>query len=251
MQKLFSEKVTRWLLPAVLILFILEVLTLPLVLGITYAGRNETPNHTLTYTPGKLAWDNATGIDGNGVAKLDLFDAVYYGVKSVDGSNVIAPGTKGDSIVRLKNSASGSVNYTAVLYRICTNENIPVEAAFIGSSFTDTDNYALPDGVAAHQILHAITGTVNGGEIQDFDISWIWEYEACVVQNEMDTFHNDHSEVTVGLYIVVVDDNGYVSPDAPQASRKNHIGMYITLILISLIILILLLRDRRKEKECA
>ena len=246
MQKLFSEKASRWLLPAILILFILEVLTLPLVLGFTYADRNETPNHILTYTPGKLTWDSAAGIDENGAAELDLFDAVYPGIESADGSDVVAPGAKGYSIVRLKNSVTGSVKYTAVLYRICTNKDIPVEAELIGSSFTDTDNYPLPDGVAAHQILQAVTGTVNGGEIQDFDISWIWEYETSAAQNEINTFLNNTGEVTVGLHIVVEDNNSYFTP---QANSKRNIGMFFVLILIILIILILLLWDRRKEKE--
>ena len=253
MQRLFSEKVNRWLLPAVLILFILEVMTLPLVLGITYSGRSESPNHILTYTQGKLTWDSATGIDKNGAAELDLFDAEYPGVESEDGSNVVAPGTEGYNIVRLKNSVSGSVKYTAVLYRIRTNEDLPVEAALIGSSFTDTANYPLPKGVETYQVLRAVTGTVKGGEIQDFDISWLWEFETSAEQNEIDTFLGDKDyadEVTVGLYIVVEDNNSYVTPDIPKTGDESHIGMYVGLMVISLVMLILLLCDRRKEKKC-
>lgn len=254
MQRLFSEKVTRWLLPAVLILFILEVMTLPLVLGITYSGRSESPDHILTYTQGKLTWDSATGIDENGVAELDLFDAEYPGVEAEDGSNVVAPGTEGYNIVRLKNSVSGSVKYTAVLYRIRTSNDLPVEAELIGSSFTDTANYPLPDGVEAYQVLRAVTGTVKGGEIQDFDISWLWEFETSTEQNEIDTFLGDKDnadEVTVGMYIVVEDNNSYITPDIPKTGDESHIGMYMGLMVISLVMLILLLWDRRKEKKCA
>lgn len=254
MQRLFSDKTSRWLLPAVLILFILEAMTLPLVLGITYSGRSESPDHILTYTQGKLTWDSATGIDANGVAELNLFDAVYTNVESLDGQNVVAPGTEGYNIVRLKNSVSGSVNYTAVLYRIRTDEQLPVEAALIGSAFTDTTTYPLPEGVTQSQVIRAVTGTVKGGEIQDFDISWLWEYEIDDPQNEVDTFlgsKDDADEVTVGLYIVVEDNNAYVSPTVPKTGDDSHVGMYLGLMVVSLGMLLLLLWDRRREKTCA
>ena len=254
MQRVFSDKVTRWLLPTVLILFILEVLTLPLVLGITYSGRSESPDHVLTYTQGKLTWDSVTGIDKNGAAELNLFDAEYPGVEAEDESKVIAPGTEGYSIVRLKNSVSGSVKYTAVLYSIRSSEQIPVEVELADSDFTDTENYPLPDGVKAYQVLRAVTGTVKGDEVQDFDILWQWEYETSEEQNETDTFlgDKDHAdEVTAGLYVVVEDNNSYISPDVPKTGDENHIGMYLGLMGISLIVLILLLRDRRREKTCA
>lgn len=253
MHRLFSEKVSRWLLPTVLILFILEVLTLPLVLGLTYSGRSEAPNHVLTYTQGKLTWDSATGIDQNGVAELDLFDAVYSGVDSDDGSNVVAPGIEGYNIVRLLNSVSGDVQYTAVLYRIRTSDDLCVEADLVGSDFEDTPSYPLPEGVTEDQVLRAVTGTVRGGEIQDFDIHWHWEYEVDAEQDKIDTApgnRDDKDEVTLGLYIVVEDENGYVAPDIPQTGDESHIGVYIGLMAVSLIVLILLLWDRRKERSC-
>lgn len=252
MQKVFSEKTTRWLLPAVLILFILQMITLPVMMGVTYSGRSESPNHILTYTQGKLTWDSATGIDENGVAELDLFDAIYNNVESSDGKNVVAPGTDGFNIVRLKNSVSGSVKYTAVLYRIRTNEALPVEASLTGA-FTDTTAYTLPDGVSANQVVRAVTGTVKGGEILDFDISWLWEFEESDQQDIIDTMlgiEDDPDTVTVGLYIVVEDNNSYVSPDIPKTGDNSHVGMYFGLMLISLIMLVLLLWDYRKEKKC-
>ena len=66
--RVFSKKINQWLLPAVLILFILEIVTLPYMVQLTYAGRSEEAGHVLTYTEGKLTWDSATGIDENGVA---------------------------------------------------------------------------------------------------------------------------------------------------------------------------------------
>jgi hypothetical protein len=105
MRPLISKRISQWLLPAVLILFILEVLTLPLVLEVTYAGREDGPDHILTYTTGSLLWDSATGIDEYGVARLDLFHAVYDETVDGNGENVVAPGTAGLNILRLKNEA--------------------------------------------------------------------------------------------------------------------------------------------------
>lgn len=253
MQKIFSDKVTRWLLPAVLILFILEVLSLPLVLGYTYSAPGDSPDHILTYTKGKLTWDSATGIDSNGVAELDLFDAVYPNVRSSDGANVVAPGTEGYNIVRLKNSVSGSITYTAVLYRIRSNDALAVEAALTGTGFADTASYPLPDHVSAAQVIRAVTGKLGGGKIQDFDISWLWDYFEDHGQDAADTLLGNAGtadDVTVGLYIVVEDNNSYVTPDVPKTGDESHIGMYAALMGISLIMLLLLLWDRRREKVC-
>lgn len=253
MQRVFSEKVSRWLLPTVLILFILEVLSLPLVLGITYSGRSESPDHILTYTQGKLTWDSATGIDENGVAVLNLFDAEYENAKGANGENIVAPGTEGFNIVRLKNAVTGSVNYKAVLYRIRTNEDLPVEAALEGENFTDTADYPLPEGVTADQVVRAVDGTIGGNEILDFDISWAWNYDESADQNAIDTILGDKAEsdeVTVGLYIVVEDNNEYIMPDSPQTGDNTNIGFYFALMIISLIMLIILLFERRREKKC-
>ena len=246
------EKRNQWLLPMVLVLFILEVITLPFVMGITYSGRSEAPDHVLTYTKGKLTWDSATGISANGAAELDLFDAVYPNVESADGENVVAPGTEGSSIVRLKNSVKGSVKYTAVLYRIRTSENLPVEAGLGMEGHTPAESYGLPQDVEESQVIKAVKGSIRGGEIKDFDISWLWDYYESAEQDRLDTLLGIEPEadrVTVGLYIVVEDNNSYTNPTLPQTGDDSRIGMYLTLMGISGVLLILLLIDRRREKK--
>lgn len=247
---------TRWLLPAVLILFILEIFTLPLVLELTYAGRSEAPNHILTYTPGSLKWDNTTGVDKNGTAILSLFHSQYGNTVNADnGDKVIAPGTDGFNIVRLKNNAEKSVNYTAVLYKIKDNPELPVEAELNGNGFTDTDTYTLPDKVKDSNVIRSVSGKVGSGEIQDFDINWLWEYYEDDAQDIIDTLLGDKAayeeanDVTVGLYIVVEDNNEYINPEPPQTGDAG-VGMYIVLMIISGSMLILLTVTRRKEKKC-
>lgn len=252
MRHLLSEKYHRWLLPGVLILFLLLTLTLPMAVGITYSGRSESPGHILTYTKGKLTWDSGTGIDKNGVAVLGLFNARYPGVASGNGSNVVAPGTDGKNIVRLKNNVSGSVSYTAVLYQIKTSDDLPVEAALSGSGLKDTTtSVPLPKGVKAEQVIRSVSGTIKGSAIQDFDITWLWDFEDD--RDSLDTIlgNRDPADtVTVGLYIVVEDNNSYVTPDSPKTGDESNIGMYTALMGISALLLLLLLAERRRERKC-
>lgn len=242
-----------WLLPAVLILFILEVFTLPFVLGITYSGRSESPNHVLTYTENKLTWDSATGIDENGVAELSLFNSIYRNVQAQNDEKVVAPGTDGSNIVRLKNSVSGSVTYTAVLYELKSNPDVAVEAGLTAEGAADTDSCALPDGVKAENMIRAVTGTIGSGQIQDFDIRWMWNYYADEQQDVIDTALGDKSEsddVTVGLYITVEDNNSYVTPEPPQTGNNTDLGMYVGLMVVSALILLFLFISRRRERKC-
>lgn len=247
---------TRWLLPAVLILFILELFTFPLMLELTYAGRSEAPHHVVTYTPGKLRWDDATGVDPNGSAILSLFDSQYGDTVNADnGDRVIAPGTDGFNIVRLKNDTEKPVDYMAVLYEIRDNPELPVEAVLNGTGFTDTDTYFLPYEAGKAEVIRSVTGKVGSGEIQDFDINWLWEYDEDEAQDVIDTLlgdkatYADANDVTVGLYIVVEEDNAYVRPDIPQTGDSG-IEMYAALMIVSGIVLVLLVVTRRKEKRC-
>lgn len=212
----------KWLLPAVLILFLLEVLLFPQAVGLTYSGRSESPDHILTYTTGRLTWDSATNIQKNGAAELTLFDAVYRNVESDNGDKVVAPGTEGFNVVRLKNNVSRSIRYVAVMYCIKDEDALPIEPTLTGQNLTNTRTYPLPKGVTDDQVVRAVTGVVRGGEIQDFDIEWSWEFYENDERDRMDTELGDRAafatadEITAGIYIVVEDEG----PNRPGGS--NH-----------------------------
>lgn len=257
----FLNKQRAWMLPAVLILFILEVITFPFVIHFTWADRSENPKHILTYTQGKLTWNNAESISETGSAELSLFDTVYKNIKQNNSDKLVAPGSDGSSIVRLKNSVGKSVGYTAVLYSIKSAENLPVEASLSGDNFADTEKYVLPEGVSESNVIRAVSGTVGGGMIQDFDIGWKWDYDDGNVQNTIDTFLGNKAadgkadDVTVGIYIVVEDGNSYVSPstgadDIWSQYGGTGVGIYIALMCISAIMLIFLIFDKRRNKKC-
>ncbi|MBR4971464.1 MAG: hypothetical protein IKY59_00670 [Oscillospiraceae bacterium] len=247
MRPIVPNKISQWLLPTVLILFILEVLLLPFVVEFTYAGSSEGPDHILTYTTNSLVWDSATGIDEYGVAKLTLFDAV-----NDSGDAIVAPGMAGGNIIRLKNDCGRTISFTAVLYRIRTNDALPVDTALDGEGFADTDVYALPTQVEEGDVVRAVSGELPADQIQDFDISWVWEYSSSEEQDRIDSILGSAEkaeQITVGLYIVVEDQGEHIDPTPPPTGDNSYISMYLTLMGISLIVLLLLLWDRNKREQ--
>lgn len=252
MRPLISKRNRQWLLPAVLILFILEVLTLPLVVELTYAGRGDGPDHILTYSANSLVWDSATGIDEHGVAQLSLFDVVYEDSVDGNGDKVVAPGTEGFNIIRLKNDSESTVSYTAVLYRIRTNDALNVNVSLADGNFTDTESYQLPYQVPQEDVLRAVAGELPRDQIQDFDVSWLWQFETDEQQNTVDTIlgnQNELDQITVGLYIVVQDDGQVVPPAPPYTGDNSYMAMYLTLMGISLCALLLLLWEGHRERN--
>lgn len=258
------------LLSAALILLLIGIILFPFAAQLTYAGRSETPDHTLTYTAGSLAWDSATHVDeATGVAELGLFYSAYQNVQAENGDKVIAPGTEGENIVRLKNDADYAIRYIAVMYRMKEEEALPVEPAMADdAAFTDTDIYPLPEGVGKEQVLRAVTGTVGANGLQDFDIAWLWEYYQSDERDQVDTALGNTAaweipdEVQAGLYIVVVEgpgpddaspddpDDPYTYPVVPKTGDSRHLGPYLILMAISGALLLLLALDRRKGKKC-
>ncbi len=258
MQNTMMQKLNRWLLPTVLILFICQLILLPWAVGFTWADRSASPDYTLTYTENKLTWESASDKLANGTVVIDLFEPEYDGtVKSEDGRDVVAPGTANSKTIRLQSKVSGAVKYTAVAYVIKGNNDLPV-TFHVGTSDTATNaaSYPLPDGVTQDQVVQAITGTISGNQRVDFDAAWNWAFEESAQQDVIDTQlgvnggpNVEAMNVTVGLYIVIEDNNSYVTPGIPQTGDNSHIGLYSGLMLISFIMLILLLLERRREAK--
>ena len=240
----------NWLLPVFLILFILEVIAFPFAVGITYAVRSEDPSHTLTYLGNRLTWSDVKGIDQNGVAELSLFDAEYESVKSDDGSAVIAPGTKGFNIIRLKNVSEGSVDFTAVLFAVKSSELLPVKVTLADGEFSDIGAPSLPNGVLPKQVIRSVSGRVAADGLVDFDISWLWDYEADLDGDMLDVDFGNKSangkadDITVGFYLVVEDNNVY---HTPQTGDRTNVTLYVILMCVSAVIILTLFIFKRKD----
>ena len=253
--KTHFQRASAWLLPAVLILFILEIATLPLVLSLTYAGRSESPDRVLTYSTGLLTWDSAAGILESGAAELSLFDSLYDNVRAEDGANVLAPGTEGDSIVRLENTTGRGIRYTAVVYEIKSSESLDIVTALNGDGFVDTEAYTLPEGVAAESVIRAVEGTVPAGQLQDFDIDWQWAFERDREKDINDTAlgnksaAGDPDDVVIGFWIVVEDEGQPYTPHAPKTGDTAFVEIYVIILCVSAAALVALVCLRRKKRE--
>lgn len=260
----------EWLTPFLLLLFLQTTFLFPFAVERTYAGRNESPEHTLTYTAGNLVWDSATDVnERTGVAELSLFSGTYENVQSDNGEKVVAPGTSGKNIIRLKNNSGKEIEYIAVMYQIKESDDLPIEADLVeDDAFFDVESYPMPDGVTKEQVIKAVTGTIKADELQDFDIAWTWVYYENDKRDLLDTVLGDKAawvspdEVQVGFYIVVVkatdssDINGTNSDDVytvPQVPRTGDTGdyvLYLILMVVTTLFFKLLILDRRKEKQC-
>ena len=250
-----TEKLQKWLLPAILSLLILQVILLPVVLGVTYATRSQRPEHILTYTAGKLKWDSNTAVTANGSGEINFFETLYQNVNTENAEKILAPGTEKGGVIRLKNDSGRSIRYTAVAYSVKSSELLAAEAELAGEGFTDTDEYTLPEGIERGAVIRAVEGTLDAAKMQDFDIVWRWGFEDAddmEARDTIDTYLGDKSadgyadDVTIGFYLVV-HDGGDIAPN-PKTGDNTMIRGYLVLMMISGVLLLELLISRRRKR---
>ncbi len=248
-----ASKYKGILFPTVIILFILEILTLPFVLSLTYATRSQSPEHILTYTDHQLSWDAGTQTDAQGTAKLLLFADHAVNVNAADGANVIAPGTEGSSLVRLKNDEETPIRYTAIAYTIRSDRTLPVAVTLDTAQAAAAADAALPEGIAAGDVIAAVTGSLDGGQMQDFDINWVWKFEESAAQDATDTAlgnraaYGEPDDLIVGMHITVETPEGDVVVSSPQTGQRAVVGGYVVLLCISGLMIVLLSLSPKKE----
>lgn len=235
------------LLPVVLILFVLQVLLLPALLGVTYASRSHKPEHILTYEKRRLTWDKTTEVGADGAALLDLFDPEYRNIRADDGENVVAPGEDAACVIRLQNTAKYAVGYTAVLY-VLADADLPVTAALSGEGFSDAARYALPESAQNAQIVRAVSGELGAGRMQEFDIDWDWAFENDADAEDTalgdDAADGNAASLTLGFYLTVADDDVTVEPVPPDTGDDTNLCLYLILMLSSGAALTVLLVER-------
>ena len=252
------EKLREWMFPAVLILFILQVMLLPVMIGLTYAVPAERPEHILTYRTGSLVWDKATSVRPDGSAELSFFETLYKNVNADNAEKVLAPGTEKDSVIRLKNDTNREITYTAVLYSLSTSPELDIGAALSGDGFSDTSRYTLPENIKKETVVRAVGGKLDAKKLQDFNINWFWSFEdgaSTYERDQIDTYLGNKAadgkadEATLGFYLVV-HDGGDIMP-SPQTGDNTMIGAYVVLLIISggMCLFLAVFRRRRKKDE--
>ena len=253
-----TKKLREWMFPTVLILFILQVMLLPVMIGLTYAVPAERPEHILTYRTGSLVWDKATSVRPDGSAELSFFETLYQNVNADNAEKVLAPGTEKDSVIRLKNDTNREITYTAVLYSLSTSPELDIGAALSGDGFSDTSRYTLPESIKEETVIRVVGGRLDAKKLQDFGINWFWNYEAGANVDErdrVDTYLGNKAasgkadEAKLGFYIVIRD-GGEIVP-SPQTGDNTMIGGYVVLMLISggMCLFLAITRKRREKVE--
>lgn len=253
-----TEKLREWMFSAILILFILQVMLLPVVIGLTYAVPAERPEHILTYRTGSLVWDKATSVRPDGSAELTFFETLYQNVNADNAEKVLAPGTEKDSVVRLKNDTNKEITYFAALYSLSTSSELDIGASLSGNGFSDTSRYTLPESIKKETVVRTVGGKLDAKKLQDFDINWFWSFEDGANadgRDGIDTYLGNKAangkadEATLGFYLVVYDDSEVLP--SPQTGDDTMIGGYVVLMLISggLCLFLALTRKRRKKVE--
>lgn len=247
-----TKKLREWLFPAILILFILQVILLPVMIGLTYAVPAERPEHILTYTTGRLVWDKDTSVRPDGSAALSFFESLYQNVNAENVEKVLAPGTEKDSIVRLKNNSKNSVRYTAVLYSLSTTLDLDIGASLSGDGFSDTSDFTLPDKINKDTVIRAVGGSIAANAMQDFDINWFWSFEDAndtESRDKIDTYLGNKAadEATLGFYLVIHDGGDY--GPSPKTGDNTMIGGYVVLMIISGSMTVILAVTRKRSSR--
>ena len=236
----------------VAVLAIAVLITFPYAFNLTWSLPGADSDRTLTYSTGKLTWDSAADIDANGVIQLSMFRSDYGSVAAENGENVIAPGTEKTTRVRLLNTASGSVRYSAVLYRL-DETDVPVQAGLNGADAAIT-SYPLPNGVTKDQVVGAVGGTLGGSSVKTVDVDWKWDYSIDNSTDSHDTQLGNHTPsdaVKYGLYVVVEDENskdgGFV---LPQTGDNSHLMLWFIVLVAALCLMIAIaVWDRRNARR--
>lgn len=254
-----TKKIRKRLFPALLALFILEILLLPVMITLTYPTRSVNPEHILTYTPNLLRWDGNTEVRADGTAELSFFETLYQNANDENADKILVPGTEKESLVRFVNKAPNGVRYTAVAYVLKTDSRLPVTTKMSGDGFSDTTEYALPNSIAPASVIRAVSGSVPAGGKQDFDIDWSWTFEDKTnieARDRLDTYlgnlaadgHAD--QITIGFYLVVEAGGSTVKP-APRTGDSTPLWGYVSLMAISGagVVVTAVVGRRRKENE--
>lgn len=193
--------------------------------------------------------------------RLEIFSVQYDNksgeitVTGMDGQRVIAPGTKVDYTVRLRNKDKIAIDYELVLTVEYTSEHtVPVRFRMID----DDENYLIGDEktwVALEDIGQVSDmGTIVKGGSEEYEFQWKWEFESG--DDEYDTFLGDLAKdeivgVKVGFEIHAEANTDIGANGGIMGSGLGDIliaGFALLLLLAAIVLLIVYLVKRRKHE---
>lgn len=179
-------------------LLLVAVLLTTSIIGGTFA------KYVTTYEAEDAARVAYWGFDSADTLVIDLFDDAYDSgaVDSVDGANVIAPGTVKTATFKLVNATGSTpeVKYTLTVNAsasTCDNDikNNP-------NIVWQLDNGAFGTWDALITAINALSETYNPGEVPGDDnehtVTWKWIFDENAANKETNTANNDVNDTTMG-----------------------------------------------------
>ena len=207
--------------------------------------------------------DREVMLKSNMDAELDIFSATYKNeqgeivIQGADGDKVIAPGSKVDYTVRLRNKDTVAIDYTLIATIKTVNApageqlEIPLEFRILDPE----DNYIAGDAktwvdrTALDGLSH--NGTIMRGESAEYVFQWRWPFEGS--DDELDTMLGNMADSDLGLEISFTlrsEANTSLAANGgfwgSGAGRAVLIILFALLLLLAIILLIIAYFKRKR-----
>ena len=209
--------------------------------------------------------DREVMLKSNMDTELDIFSATYKNergeivIQGADGDKVIAPGSKVDYTVRLRNKDTVAIDYTLITTIKTVNApageqlEIPLEFRILDPE----DNYIAGDAKTwvDRTVLDGLShnGTIMRGKSAEYVFQWRWPFEGS--NDELDTMLGNMADSDLGLEIsFTLRSEANTSLAANGGFWGSGLGRAVLIILFVLllllaIILLIIAYFRRKRVE--
>ena len=232
---------------AMVILVILFILSL-ILLGIRLSRYAQENNR-------EVMLQSNTDLEG-----LDMFSIMYKNeggsitVESSDNNKVIAPGTKDDFVIYLRNKEDLPLRYTLTIRaELIGQYEIPVTFWLVGPDGEDIVASGKGSTWVLREELHGTehTAPIDIDQSRDYHLYWEWPFET---DDDYDTLLGNITGEDIGIRISV-DVVAETDTDAPVNFWKTSCGrtlpwiVFAILLLAAIILLIFsLLKDREDDR---
>ena len=218
-------------------------------IGIPYRYPNTNSLYCVTYNKGNLYWDNGTVCDDNGLLSFSVFDTNYTNVKSSNGQKVIAPGTEGHCVIRIKNASKyENATYHLTVVNKKTDEALPIQITVSSPTRSTSSDAVLPANIEYTNLVASQTNTLSAGQIDDYHVYWTWNFNGDdIIDTQLgNKAITSPDEDTIGVYVVAID-NETGSYIYSTWNTEQPIPLYVFILLCFVTIIVLLIRKTIKK----